>query len=433
QSASVGATTTPTGSVSFYLGSTLLDTASLTGDSTSFITTLLPVGVNSLTAVYSGNADFNSSTSSIVSVTILNKANSSVTLTAVPTTALAGNLVTITAVVKSATENFRATPTGLVSFYLGSTPLGSASLSAGSASFFTSQLPVGVDSITADYTGSPDFNSSNSSTVSITVVKANSTVSLTSSLTTLSAGDSVNFTAVVKSASMGTTAAPTGSVTFVNGSTSLGSAALNAGVASLVTTQLPPGTDSITAVYSGDADFNGSTSTSVSEQVSSFALMLSAGSASVFPGEPAAVTLTASPIGGAFANPITFSASELPAGATASFEPSSITPGNAAQESTLTVQTANQSAAKDSPRFFGLRSVVALCILLPLAGLSRIRREGKYGFRLMLFAIAALAAASAIGGCGGGFFVQPPQTYSITITARSGPVAQSSVFKLTIE
>jgi len=51
----------------------------------------------------------------------------------------------------------------------------------------------------------------------------------------------------------------------------------------------------------------------------------------------------------------------------------------------------------------------------------------------MLFAIAALAAASAIGGCGGGFFVQSPQAYSITITATSGPVTQSSVFKLTIE
>jgi len=433
QSASVGATTTPTGSVSFYLGATLLDTASLTGDSTSFVTTLLPPGTDYITAIYSGDADFNSSTSSIVSVTILNKANSSVTLTAVPTTALAGNLVTITAVVKSATENFRATPTGSVSFYLGSTPLGSASLSAGSASIFTSQLPVGINSITAVYSGDVDFNGGTSTPVAISVVKADSNVTLTSSLATPSAGDSVAFVATVKSATAGTTATPTGSVTFLNGSTPLGSAALNAGTASLVTSQLPPGIDSITAVYSGDANFNGSTSTSISEQVSSFALTLSAGSASVFPGEPAAVTLTASPIGGAFANPITFSASELPAGATASFEPSSITPGNAAQESTLTVQTANQSAAKDSPRFFGLRSVVALCILLPLAGLSRIRREGKYGFRLMLFAIAALAAASAIGGCGGGFFVQPPQTYSITITARSGPVEQSSVFKLTIE
>ena len=267
----------------------------------------------------------------------------------------------------------------------------------------------------------------------VPVGKADSSVALTSSLITLSAGDSVTFTAVVKSASAGTAATPTGSVAFLNGSTPLGSFALNAGTASLVTSQLPPGVDSITAVYSGDVDFNGNTSRSISEKVSSFALTLDTVSQTVFPGGEAVVALTASPTGGAFANPITLSASGLPAGATASFEPSSITPENTAQESTLTIQTANQSAAKDFPRFFGLRSMVALCILLPLVGLSRIRRKGKYGFRLMLFAIAALAAASAIGGCEGGFFVQPPQTYSITITATSGPVTQSSDFKLTIE
>ena len=433
QSATAGTTTTPKGSVSLYLGSTLLSTAPVVGDSTRFVTMQLPAGVDSITAVYSGNADFNGSTSSIVSVTILNKANSSVSLTASPSTALIGSAVTLTAVVQSATADFRATPTGSVSFYLGSTLLGTASLVGDSTSFVFSQLPLGANSLTAVYSGDADFNGSTSAPVTVTIAKADSSVSLTSSPSAISAGDSVSFTAVVKSASMGTTATPIGSVSFFLGSTPLGSAALSSGVASLVTTQLPPGVDSITAVYSGDADFNGSSSASISDQVSSFALTLGRGSAPVFPGEPAVVTLTASPSGGAFTNPIIFSASGLPAGAAASFEPSSITPGNTAQESTLTIQTANQSTAKDSERFFGLRSATGLCILLPLVGLSRIRREGKYGFRLMLFAIAALAAASPIGGCGGGFFVQPPQTYSITITATSGPVTQSSVFKLTIE
>ena len=56
-------------------------------------------------------------------------------------------------------------------------------------------------------------------------------------------------------------------VTFMSGTTSLGTAQLTSGVASLTTTDLPTGTDSITAVYVGDSSFSGSTSTAVSQTV----------------------------------------------------------------------------------------------------------------------------------------------------------------------
>ena len=56
-------------------------------------------------------------------------------------------------------------------------------------------------------------------------------------------------------------------VTFLSGSTSLGAGTLASGAASLTTTDLPTGTDSITAVYAGDANFAGSTSTAVSQTV----------------------------------------------------------------------------------------------------------------------------------------------------------------------
>jgi hypothetical protein len=59
----------------------------------------------------------------------------------------------------------------------------------------------------------------------------------------------------------------TGTVTFSDGNSSLGSASVSSNTASLATTALPVGTDSITAVYSGDSNFTGSTSSALSQVV----------------------------------------------------------------------------------------------------------------------------------------------------------------------
>ena len=79
-------------------------------------------------------------------------------------------------------------------------------------------------------------------------------------------GQAVTFTATVAGAAplVGT---PTGSVTFFDGATTLGSAPLSGGVASLAVTTLTVGSDSITAVYSGDPNFAGSPSTALSQTV----------------------------------------------------------------------------------------------------------------------------------------------------------------------
>jgi hypothetical protein len=61
---------------------------------------------------------------------------------------------------------------------------------------------------------------------------------------------------------------PTGTVTFKNGSTSIGTGTLNsAGVASLTTSTLTTGTHSITAVYGGSAEDLTSTSSALSQIV----------------------------------------------------------------------------------------------------------------------------------------------------------------------
>ena len=86
-----------------------------------------------------------------------------------------------------------------------------------------------------------------------------STTTLQASPTSANAGQSVTLTATVTSQSGTNT--PTGTVTFYNGSTSLGTATLGStGTATLSTTTLPVGSDSITASYGGDSNDAGSTS-----------------------------------------------------------------------------------------------------------------------------------------------------------------------------
>ena len=96
---------------------------------------------------------------------------------------------------------------------------------------------------------------------------AGSTTALQLSSTSIAGGQSVTLTATV--AALSGSIAPTGTVTFLNGSTPLGSQTINAqGVAVLVTSTLPVGSDPITAIYSGNANFLGSSaSTSVTVTV----------------------------------------------------------------------------------------------------------------------------------------------------------------------
>jgi hypothetical protein len=86
-------------------------------------------------------------------------------------------------------------------------------------------------------------------------------ISVTSSVDHSGAGDAVTFVATVSPAEA------TGTVTFMQGQISLGTTPLNSGQASLTTSNLPAASGPITAVYSGDAQYSGSTSPAVSETV----------------------------------------------------------------------------------------------------------------------------------------------------------------------
>ncbi len=249
---------TPTGTVSFSCDGVNLGSGTLSGGSVSINTTQLPVGSNeTITATYSGDSNFNNS-SGTTSQTV-NKADTTTTLTANPSTSVTGQTVTLTATVAVVSPG-SGTPTGTVSFSCGGVNLGSGTLSGGSVTINTTQLPVGSnETITATYSGDSNFNGS-SGTTSDTVNKADTTTSLSADPNPSVFGQSVTFTATVSVVSPGS-GTPTGGVTFYYGSIVIGSGTLSGGTVTCPYDQLPVGADVITATYSGDSNFNGSSGT----------------------------------------------------------------------------------------------------------------------------------------------------------------------------
>jgi hypothetical protein len=122
---------------------------------------------------------------------------------------------------------------------------------------------TGTCTLTASWPADTNYIAATTTQI-ITAASAASTITLNSSFNPSLLGQSVTFTAMVSSAIPGT---PTGSVTFYDGGTALGSSALSG--AQFTTTGLSLGTHSITAAYSGDANYAGSASPGILQSVAS--------------------------------------------------------------------------------------------------------------------------------------------------------------------
>ncbi len=249
----------PTGAVTFLDGGTVLGSAPLNGSAVAtFSTSSLFVGTHLLTASYPGDFNFSSSTSNTVTEVITGPATKTV-LTVSPNPGFAFQPITLTATVGPADT----APTGTVTFTAAGKTLATATPAAnGTASATVNTLGAGTYPITAVYGGSTESGSSTSNTVVEVVNGAPTTTTLTSSLNPSTFGQNVTFTATVASPQSTTT--PTGTVTFMDGATTLGSATLStAGVAQFSTSSLAPGNHAISAVFAGSANDNKSTSSTL--------------------------------------------------------------------------------------------------------------------------------------------------------------------------
>ena len=246
---------TASGTVSFYDGSVNFANALLANGSVSVTSSALAVGSRSIVVIYNGDENNHGSTSNTIPQTIKTM-DTIISLSSNTNRLVFGDSMTF---LVSVTPN---TVTGTVTFKDGNKTLGTVPLSNGSARFSIISQTVGSHRITAIYNGDANDNASTSKVVTQTVNKANSSIALNLSAGSVKSGSLVTFTATV---SPNTT---TGTVTFKDNSTILGTATLTGGQATFKTTKLSVGTHSITAAYGGDGNFNGSTSSVMSQAIS---------------------------------------------------------------------------------------------------------------------------------------------------------------------
>jgi hypothetical protein len=258
--ASVSNGTAPTGTVTLTSGGALIGSGPLVGGQYSVTTSALALGSDLISVFYSGDSNYQPHTTGYTEVVAV--AGTSTALISSLNPSGPNQSITFTATVTSKTTS---QPTGTVTFMDGATTLFSAAVNgSGVATFVTSTLAVGTHQITATYGGNVDFSASTSLAVAQFVQASPTNTALSSGLALANFSQSVAFTATVTSGTPGT---PTGTVNFMNGTTSIGSSILSNGVATLSTSTLNAGAYNITAVYSGDADYAPSTSSPVSQIV----------------------------------------------------------------------------------------------------------------------------------------------------------------------
>ena len=177
-----------------------------------------------------------------------------------------GQTVTLTATV-SVTAPGGGTPTGTVQFRDGGTAIAgctAVAVSGGTAQCVTNALAVGSHTITAVYSGDANFTGSTSPNLTQTINRANTTTTINSNTPNPSNQNTavtVTFSVAVNSPGAGT---PTGTVTVSDG---VNSCTASVATGSCMITLTTSGMRTLTATYSGDANFNTSTSAGVSQTV----------------------------------------------------------------------------------------------------------------------------------------------------------------------
>jgi hypothetical protein len=258
--------TSPIGTVQFYQGSTALGSpvtlASSGGVPTAtYNWTVSGSGSQSLTAKYSGDLNYAASTSPNLSLNVTSGTTaSSVSLQSNPTTATYGSNITLSATVTPTAA------TGPVDFYQDAAILGTASLSSGTASYqFTPS--GGTHKYQATYRGNTTYAGSSSANVSVSVSTVTTTSVLNATVNNAYLGQTIGFTIFVTYTS---SAFPTGTVTVFDSGKSLGTVQLNSnlsgygqGYATFLTNSLTAGAHNISATYSGDTNYGGSSTAAI--------------------------------------------------------------------------------------------------------------------------------------------------------------------------
>jgi Bacterial Ig-like domain (group 3)/MBG domain (YGX type) len=285
----------------------------------------------------------------------------------------------------------------------------------------------------------------------LTIFKATPTIVLSSSINPVMLSKSTTLAATIHS-SAGT---PSGTITWFDSASPLGSAPLLNGAASLDVSTLTPGSHSLTVVYSGDTTFGTGASGVLTQMVAEITASAGQGggtssintSQTVSAGGSATFSLSILPAGGAsFPAATVLTVTGMPGGVNVTVSPTtwvqtSSTSWTYPADTTfsnvsLTIQLPAATARvdetphqrKNPPLLWGL-------LLVPFA--AKMRRRFKRTTRAFLLILLAIcgAALTDIIGCGvtKQTVVNPPQTYSINETLSTGTQSYTAVFTLTVD
>jgi len=258
------------------------------------------------------------------------------------------------------------------------------------------------------------------------VVGSATTTTIVSSLNPANAGVAVTFTATVTTVGANP---PTGTVTFYDGTTSIGSGTLStvgsSQVATFTTSTLAVGANSITAVYGGDANNAGSTSAALIETIDAPTFTLSAPTtpATILAGESTTTTFTVTPTGTGvttFASNVTFACNGLPDTTVAcAFNPTQIAAGTSGITPvpvtvTITTSGPNKSGGTKKGRPLAGNRSPWLPLTLPLAGIVMLGFAGrkKYKYSVVASLCVSLALLGLLVACGSNS--TPPVAVSVT-------------------
>ena len=227
-------------------GNTVLQTTSIDGSGNATLnSTAIPVGTRKLAVVYVGDTNYNAHSTGDFDYTVT-KASTTTNVVAAPDPSTYGQTVTLTATVTPTTA------TGAVQFSVDGNNVGSANLnSSGVASLAHAGYTGGSHTVTATYAGDANYNGGSGST-SFFVNKADTSTAVSSPSDPSVFGQPITLNASVLPSDA------TGTVAFSEGATAFGTSTLSGGSASRTINGLSVGSHSLTATYSGDGNYNGS-------------------------------------------------------------------------------------------------------------------------------------------------------------------------------
>ncbi|HEX3040689.1 MAG TPA: Ig-like domain repeat protein [Solirubrobacterales bacterium] len=155
---------TPSGTVTFREGETVLAVVPLSGSTAKYAFKSLEPGVHQITASYSGDPGYEPSGAGLEQA--VTKAATAVTVTSGKNPAPSGSSASIKATVKAQAPGGGA-PTGTVTFLEGKAVLATVPLSSGSASYPLKSLAPGTHEVVARYNGSSDYEPAEGSIVQV--------------------------------------------------------------------------------------------------------------------------------------------------------------------------------------------------------------------------------------------------------------------------